>query len=191
MQLKSFLTAAIAFASVASFAATTNSTTGTLPQHRSVMDVSEYKPHVGAQLGFSEPEGSYQTGSEIGVDVGYQPAIPYGVGFEFIHARAQSQGNDVALDRTVALAKGTYNFGGDIDIIKDSYVGVGVGAAFVSGATALTFGPLVGFDIPLNKRGVDNDMNGVVTLGALAKYLILEGSNPDTFALNGMMKYWF
>lgn len=166
-----------------------NRTSSTLPTAREVRAESEYKPHVGAQLGVANPEGSYDTGSEIGLDIGFQPYIPFGAGLELTQSRAESKGEGRSLDRTTLLAKGTYNFGGDTLIIKDSYVGFGLGSTSYSGGNSLVFAPLLGFDIALNNTP-DRNM-GIVTAGALAKYQVLEGSAANVFSINGMLKYWF
>jgi len=48
-------------------------------------------------------------------------------------------------------------------------------------------GTVVGFDLPLGREMIEN----TVTLGLNARYLLVNESAPDTFALNGAMKYWF
>lgn len=190
MKLKVLFTAMIATAAfTASAQESANTTSSPLPQPREVQQDSEFKPHIGAQLGMANPEGGFDTGSELGLDVGFQPYIPFGLGVEFSQTRAESKGEGKSIDRSTVMAKGTFNFGGDIALIKHSYVGVGFGGAFYSGDSSLVLAPLLGFDIPLNRT--EDRRGGIVSAGALAKYSILEGSNANTLSVNGMLKYWF
>ncbi len=191
MKLTTLFAAMIAVAGFSAVAQeSANTTSSPLPTPREVQVDSEFKPHIGAQLGMANPEGGFDTGSEIGLDIGFQPYIPYGIGVEFTQIRAESKGENVgSIDRSTVMAKGTYNFGGDIAFIKHSYVGAGLGGVFYSGDSALVLAPLVGFDIPLNMTA--DRRAGIVSAGALAKYSIVEGSNPNTLSVNGMLKYWF
>lgn len=187
-KMKILLAAALTI-STSSFAQD-NTSSATFPSPREVTQESEYKPHVGIQGGISNPEGSYDTGSEIGLDIGFQPYIPYGIGVEFTQARAESKGVADSIDRTNILAKGAYNFGGSTVFIKDSYVGMGAGRSFATTGDNWVLAPLAGFDIALN-RGADRSTIGVITAGALAKYNIVEGSASNALSVNGMLKYWF
>lgn len=158
--------------------------TSTIPERRSVQRQSEYKPHVGLLAGAAQPEGSGETASELGFDIGYQPYIPFGAGLEYIHSRVDD-GIDKR-DRDTVLLKGTFNFGGTMTLIKDSYVGLGLGAVFLPDRTAAVAAPLLGFDIPLQQ-----DRQEFVSLGASAKYAVVSDGEVDTFSLNGVVKYWF
>ncbi len=188
-KLKIILAAALTIASSSFAQDEANTTSTTFPSPREVTQESEYRPHIGIQGGISNPEGSYDTGSEIGLDVGFQPYIPYGLGAEFTQSRAESKGDFNSIDRTNLLAKGTYNFGGDTFLIKDSYVGMGIGGAFSTGSSDWVLAPLAGFDMALNKNS-ERTM-GIVTAGALAKYSIVEGGAANALSVNGMLKYWF
>ena len=190
MKLTTLFATMIAVAGLSAFAQeSANTTTSPLPTPREVQQDSEFKPHIGAQLGMANPEGGFDTGSEIGLDIGFQPYIPYGLGVEFTQVRAESKGEGTSIDRSIVMAKATYNFGGDIAFIKHSYVGAGLGGVFYSGDSSLVLAPLLGFDIPLNQSA--DRRTGIVSAGALAKYSILEGSNANTLSVNGMLKYWF
>lgn len=158
--------------------------TSVIPEKRPVLNQSEYKPHVGLLAGAAQPEGSGDTASELGFDIGYQPYIPFGAGLEYIYSRVDD-GFDKS-DRDTVLLKGTFHFGGTTTLIKDSYVGLGVGAAFLRDRTAAVVAPLLGFDIPLQQ-----DRQQFVSLGALAKYSVVSDGEVDTFSLNGVVKYWF
>lgn len=162
--------------------------TSTFPKERPLNEWSESRPHVGLIAGLSAPEGSFRSTTEYGIDVGYQPYIPFGLGAELTHSRTRSDVDEL-LDRTTLLFKGTYNFGGMTPIIKDSYVGIGVGAIAKNDGTDLAAAPLVGFDIPLkdeSQKGRD-----FFSLGAHAKYLVVSSNDPDAFSVNAVLKYWY
>lgn len=171
-----------------SFGAQAQEKTGssTFPKPREVVDQSELRPHVGVMVGVANPEGSYRSSGEYGIDVGYQPLIPFGLGLEITGSAIESDAGD-RLDRTGILAKATYNFGGETVVIRDSYVGLGLGAALKSDGTDLVSAPLVGFDIPINREKGRN----MFSLGANAKYIIVGSSDPDTLSVNGVVKYWY
>lgn len=157
----------------------------TFVQPRPVQSQDELKAHISAFLGGNSPEGSSRTGTEYGIDVGFQPMIPFSAGVEINHNTYQNDNEDTQ-DRYNLLLKGAYNFGGDIPVIKNSYVGVGAGVAMINSIGYLVSAPMVGFDLPVTK--VEGK---TLSLGALAKYTIYEGDNPDSFSLSGVVKYWF
>lgn len=145
----------------------------------------EWVPHIGLLAGVATPEGDYDSTGEVGIDIGFQPYIPFGLGAEISYYNSAGDNRD--LERTQALAKGTYHFGGTTALIKHSYVGLGAGAVFKSNGTALVSAPILGFDIPL--RTVEN-MNKL-SIGANAKYAVIEGSEPDSLSVVGAVKYWY
>jgi len=155
-----------------------------IPEKRAVQTESEYKPHLGLLAGAAQPEGSGDTASEVGIDIGYQPYIPYGMGLEYIHSRVDD-GSDTK-DRDTVWLKGSFNFGGTATLIRDSYVGLGLGAVMLSDRTAWAAAPIAGFDIPLERK-----QNQFVSVGAAARYAIVSDGEVDTFSLNGVVKYWF
>jgi hypothetical protein len=156
----------------------------TLPETREVRVESEYKPHVGLSYGVMMPEGSYSNDDVFGLDIGFQPLIPFGLGLEYTMTNVDADGGG-SFDRNDLLVKGSYNFGGDMAVIKHSFAGLGLGASFNDGGTDWVMAPLVGFDIPLS------DSLEHVSLGAAAKYSIYEGSQPDSLSLSAALKYWF
>jgi len=163
------------------------SASSTLPTPRAVATYEELKPHVGLVAGSATPEGHYDTGTEYGIEVGYQPYIPFGVGLQLTRMDADSSrsgGED--LERTAALFRGTYNFGGTTPFLRSTYLGLEAGLIFKSGSTSLASAPVVGFDIPLQPEA-----HRFVSLGANARYLIVEGGEPDAFSVNGAVKYWY
>lgn len=155
-----------------------------IPEKRAVQKDAEYKPHLGLLAGAAQPEGSGDTASEVGLDIGYQPYIPYGVGLEYIHSRVDD-GTDEK-DRDTVWLKGSFNFGGTMALIRDSYVGLGLGAVMLSDRTAWAAAPIAGFDIPLERK-----QDQFVSLGASARYAIVSDGEVDTFSLSGVVKYWF
>lgn len=163
-----------------------------LVETRPVTTQSELKPHVGLLTGLATPEGSYRSGAEYGVTVGYQPYIPFGVGLEVSTSQSNpSEGPDSReLTRTKVLVQGTYNFGGDIPVLSKTYIGIAAGPMLesVNGDDTWVLGtmPTAGFDIPFQlKDGKD------LSLGLNTRYLVSSSGASNTFSLNAMAKYWF
>lgn len=158
-------------------------TAGTIVKPAPVVNKEERAMHVGALGGLTNTDSN--SNFEYGVDVGFQPYIPFGAGAEI------SKTDTGDLSRIKTLARGTYNFGGVIPVIRHSYVGAAAGMVFDRSTDIdgnwLASGPLAGFDIPV--RQLANDRS--VTLGAQAQYLFVEGSAPDSFSLNAQAKFWF
>lgn len=155
-----------------------------LTQPRPVEQASEWKPHFGLLAGAALPEGSGATASEFGLDFGYQPFVPFGLGAEISYANIDD-GIDTS-ERTTVWAKASYNFGGDMSIIRHSYVAAGLGAVFKEDGTSLAAAPMLGFDIPLGVAELDR-----MSLGALARYAIVADDEVDTFTLSAVAKYWY
>lgn len=162
--------------------------TSTLPVQRPLDTWSEARPHVGLVAGVADPEGSFKSTAEYGVDVGYQPYIPYGLGAEITHSSTRSD-SDELLERTNVLIKATYNFGGTTPVIKDSYIGLATGPVFKNDGTDIAIAPLIGFDIPLKDES--NHERNFFSLGAHAKYLVVSSSDPDGLSVSGVLKYWY
>ena len=159
----------------------------TFPQPGPVMNNSEAKLHVGITGGVVNPEGRYGAAPTYGIDIGLQPYIPFSLGFELFGSKADSPNNAEDFDSTTLLVRGNYNFGGTIPVLRHSYVGAGIGPVYLENRVILGFAPIIaGFDIPLNEKP-DN----FVSLGLNAKYLMTEGSTPDSSTLNGVIKYWY
>lgn len=173
------------FTGLSAYAATDGSNTFPTPAKS---NAQERRPHVGLLAGYSNPEGgSYTPTVGYGVDFGIQPYIPFSIGAELA-----STTNDGALTRTTLLARGTYNFGGSLPLISHSYFGAMLGPVLdtESHHDGVHFGiaPVLGFDIPVGSASISEN---TFTLGLNARYLFVNESAPDTFALNGAMKYWF
>lgn len=164
------------------------------PTPTEVTRQDEWKPHVGLKTGYAGTRNDFDSAVEYGIDLGFQPYIPYGFGFELARyttdREVDAQTED--LERTKLMARGTYNFGGQTPVIRHSYVGASLGAIFdrIDGedSTKAGIAPVIGFDIPLAEVP---DTGKILSLGASAAYLIVDGSNPDVFSMNGQLKYWF
>lgn len=192
MQLnKSFLTSFLAPLFVFSMAhaqdsSNTGSTSSTFPKPTRTAEET-LKPHVGLLAGSAAPEGSgHSSTGAIGVDFGFQPYIPFGVGGEISYYKAPGTGTNSDLERTQILAKGSYNFGGQYAVIKHSYVGVGAGTMIENQTALLALVPMVGFDIPVTRMETTE-----ISLGANARYALIEGSTPDALSVNGALKVWY
>jgi hypothetical protein len=146
-----------------------------------------YRPSIGIKAGVANPEGSYSSAAEFGLDVGFQPYVPFGIGATITTSRNSSQTTALDLERTSILARGTYNLGGTTPVLKNSWVGVAAGPVFRRDGTDLGLAPIVGFDIPMH-----DGPGSYFSLGADAKYLALINSNDsDSLSVNGVVKYWF
>lgn len=187
-----FITLAIIAAMIPMIAHAQDRDNAVLVKPRAVADNAEYKPHAGLLAGYADPEGSYRSGAEYGITVGYQPYIPFGLGLELSTTQNDVTTGPTEFDfrRTKLLVQGTYNFGGAIPVISHSYIGLAIGPMLESttGSDELVFGtmPTLGFDYPIaTNNGKD------ITLGLNARYLISSSGVPDAFGLNAMAKYWF
>lgn len=157
----------------------------TLPKPRPVESSNEWKPHVGLMGGIVTPDGSGDTGGEVGIDVGYQYYIPYGLGAEYIHSEVD---NGTTRDkRDTVMAKASYNFGGTNEFFRKTYAALAVGAVFTPSGTAIAGAPILGFDYPLTS-GKDSDY---LSLGASTRYTFVGDNETDTFSLTGVVKYWY
>ncbi|MFZ4404864.1 MAG: hypothetical protein ACOYOK_12245 [Pseudobdellovibrionaceae bacterium] len=178
------LTSSFAFSSV-SFAEEIENRNA-FPNPKSVENTAEAKPHVGLLLGMSNPEGRYSSGTEYGLDVGFQPYIPLSAGFEVTHNENKTKEEfGENLRQTNLLAKAAYNFGGTNIFIRYAHIGALADASFRNNETLLTSGPMLGFDIPVN-LGSDSK----TSLGLSIRYLINEGSNADILSTNAALKIW-
>lgn len=182
------LTAALTFSGLSALAADFSQTeSSTFPAPHPISYSRDRMPHIGLMVGRTEPEGRYNSSAEYGIDIGFQPYVPFGVGLEATFSELDSQLTDAKEERGLVLAKVTYNLGGNIPVIKDSYFGLGVGATIEDTVVTLASAPVIGFDIPIR----DRDDQASVSIGANAKFLTVEGDEPDAASLNGVVKYWY
>jgi hypothetical protein len=160
-----------------------NKLEGTLPEPHSVANSGMYKIHMGLITGVTNPNGDAESSVEYGVNVGFQPYVPFGVGAEV----TTSELDNTKVQKTNLLVRGTYNFGGVIPVLRSSYLGVLTGPMFQSegGDTEYSIGPTVGFDIPLQDKPSD-----YLSLGLSAKYLYTTNVQ-DSFAAGLALKYWY
>ncbi len=150
---------------------------------------SDYKPSVGVKLGMANPEGSFNSGLGYGVEAAYQPYLPFGLGAELSGQVNEGKGLQAPLTRTMLLAKGMYNFGGTLPVIRNSYVGGALGPVWDNinsqSSVELGAGPQLGFDIPIGA------LEGAYTLGANATYLFISGEKADSLTASAVVKRWF
>jgi hypothetical protein len=186
-----FGTAIVSFSSSTTFAAVENdSSTGvskTLPAIRRAEGVDETKPTLGILGGITSTADQNRIGSSIALEYAMQPVVPFGAAVELGIADQHDQ--LATISRTKLLFKGNYNFGGTIPVIKNSYLGLGLGPVWdrVNGTNDVELGvvPQIGFDIPIGERPAN------WSLGANANYLFVGGAKSQVLALNGVAKYWF
>ncbi len=184
---KIFLAAVAVIFALQANAQTEDTISSAFPGPAAVESRDGLRPHIGVTAGIANPEGSYDTAPEFGLDIGFQPYIPFGVGAMITTSRNSARNGAHDLERTSVLARGSYNFGGSTPIIKHSWVGVAVGPVFRHDGTDLGVAPMLGFDIPLREG-----FGRYLSLGADAKYLTIANDNEaDAFSLNGVVKYWF
>ena len=155
----------------------------TLPMVKEVHNQEESRMHMGVNFGINNPEGSRGATPEFGVDLGLQPLIPFGFGVELNTSRFV-RSDDESYKRTSLLARGTYNFGGDIPVIRYSYFGLATGPIFIEEGTRLGIAPLMGFDIPITE-------DRSTSLGFMTKFLFVTGNAPDSLMTSAALKYWF
>lgn len=154
---------------------------GSLPEPQAVESKDQYRLHMGLTAGVSSPRGDADSSPEFGINVGFQPYVPFGLGAEVITAEL----DNTNIQRTSILARGTYNFGGDIPVLRSSYLGVTAGPMFVDGKTEFSTGPIAGFDIPLQ-----NQTSNFLSLGLQAKYLWTTDTQ-DALSAGVALKYWY
>lgn len=159
-----------------------------LVESRSVVDDQMHRPHIGINAGVGSPEGSFNPGGQYSLEFGLQPYIPFGLAVEAGYSYFTDDAAN--LSRTSLLLRGSYHLGGDIPVIKYSYLGLGVGTAWedstVDEGLAAIVVPQLGFDFPLERL-----FSAPVSLGINASYTISSRSTPDVFTTSGAIKYWY
>lgn len=171
------------------YEAQTSRASSTFPQPREVLQEG-LNPHVGVTAGIVNPEGSYKSAAEYGVNFGFQPYVPFGLGMSLTFSSNPSkEANTRSLDRTAVLVRGSYNFGGNLALIKNSFVAVASGPIINQNATYFGIAPIIGFDIPV--REWSGQYLSYLSVGAEAKYMIVSSNESDGLTVNGVLKYWF
>jgi hypothetical protein len=188
--LKILLGIAIVSGSITSFAeddmmdnSTESKVTGTFPELKTTEE-DQRRWNMGVTTGVNSPKGDISATTEYGIIAGFRPVPMVGLALDAGTSRLDDANRK---QRTTALVEATYNFGGDVPVINSAYVGVGGGPIIYDSKVKWGYAPLVGFDIPLNRKSHD-----FISLGLNAKYLITPaGTTPDTFSAAAAMKYWF
>lgn len=159
---------------------------GTFVKPAPAISAEEKKYHLGVLGGVMDTTDGAGGYGEYGLDIGFQPYIPFGAGLAILRAETSE------LNRTTALFRGTYNFGGSQAFVSHSYLGYAIGAvrdeATDIDGTFLASGPVAGFDFPLRAMQTGRK---TASLGAQAQYLFTEGSSPDALSVNAQLKFWF
>lgn len=149
------------------------------------------KANLGFLAGYADTERNYKQALEYGIEASARPRTKLGYGAELSTTRTDTETENNSLQRTKLLAKGTYTFGGNTPLIRDTYAGAAIGPVIdtTGGKDNLRMGvaPVVGFDIPVSK----DTENQAVSVGMDAKYLLVSDAAVDMFSVNGMVKYWF
>lgn len=145
--------------------------------------------NLGLAAGVNAPDGNRDATAEAGATFGYNPRPEVGLGADFSTSRF-NDGDDADFERISAMARGAYNLGGDLPVLRDSYIGAAAGPIFLSrqnnpNQVEWALAPLVGFDIPLNQK-----LHDVISLGVNVKYLVTTNT-PDSTITTGVVKYWF
>lgn len=161
------------------------------PAVKKTMNRSEFKPSVGVSAGITTPEASFKTSAEYGINAAMQVWTPLGLGLDVtgLSTSRSYGGESQSLNRTNVLLVGSYHLGGDIPALQYTYFGLGLGAVFDTNAyrgAHTGIAPIAGIDIPLNDQELKS-----LSLGLSAKYVFVSGPSPDSFAINGVAKYWF
>ena len=157
-----------------------------------------HRAHIGVVGGYADPNGELKGSGAYGLDVGFQPFIPFGLGLQalFYNSSFDVPGARVGIKRAEVLAKMTYNFGGETPVLRHAWFGAKMGAVFTTpyvdagtvtdGDNYTRFGiaPTLGFDIPVATS---------FSVGLDLTYLFVTGpeKNQDTFQALGALKYWF
>ncbi len=184
------LAATVLMATPAFAAEATVTETSILPVERDVKTLEEAKPSIALMVGTLVPDEGGVATRNFGMDIMFQPRIPFSFGLEAAHAAPESRITGDKMEQTTVLAKAQYNFGGTIPVIRSSYVAVGAGVQFQEADTQFAAAPIIGFDIPFR----DEAGNFHVSLGANAKYLYVEGNeevDSNATSLNGVVKFWY
>lgn len=142
---------------------------------------SEY--FVGLIGGVNSPVSSdIASSAEGGVSLAYQPGGALGLGAEVTTSELKDADRS---QRVTTLIQTAYRVGGDIPIIRGSYLGVGAGPTYLDSKLEMAVAPMIGFDIPLSSQ-----VHDIVSLGLNAKYIGINNS-PDSYVGNAAIKYWY
>jgi hypothetical protein len=158
-----------------------NKVTGTI-QEEKVSKSVEQKWRAGLTTGFNSPKGDIGTTTEFGITTAFQPLGQVGFGLDAGSARLDDAARN---HRSTFMFNGLYNFGGDVPVLRTSYVGVGGGPIVIASKVKWGYAPLVGFDVPMNHKTHD-----FLSLGLTAKYLI-NPNTPNSLSGAAALKYWF
>jgi len=158
-----------------------NRVSGTMPEGK-YEEGRNYKWNMGFASGINSPKGEITSSAEYGVNAGFQPAKQLAVGVDVSSSKLDDANQH---QRTTGLVSAAYVIGGDVPVIRNTYIGAGGGPIFIDNKVKWAYAPLVGFDVPLKERAHD-----YMSLGLAAKYLINQDT-PDSLSAGAAVKYWF
>jgi hypothetical protein len=138
--------------------------------------------YMGVLTGRNAPINAVTPSTELGLTLGYQPEGSFGLGLEVSTSRLADFYNR---QRTSVIAQTAYKLGGDIIFLKSSYIGIGIGTAFVNTNVSWEASPLLGFDVPLS-----NKVRDVISFGFNVRYVALTDS-VNSYVSNAVLKYWY
>ena len=160
------------------------------PEVRAVNSHSELKPHFSFSAGAGEPSGERELSPNYAIGIGFQPIIPISIKAQYNYADYSEDSGRGRLLRNSLLLDLAYNFGGNIPLIKYSYVGFGIGAVFQDTDTdddlLLGLKPQMGFDYP-----VEDILDAPFSLGANVAMTFVSSNSPDELNVSGVVKYWY
>lgn len=122
----------------------------------------------------SSPEG--------GVSMAYQPGSALGLGAEITTSQLKDAERN---QRVTALIQTAYKVGGDIPVVRGTYLGVGAGPSYLNSKLEIAVAPMIGFDVPLSSQA-----HNIMSVGLNAKYIGITNS-PDSYVGNAAFKYWY
>ncbi len=155
--------------------------TGTMPEGR-YEESKNYKWNMGIISGVNSPKGDITSSAEYGVNLGFQPAKQLAVGLDVMSSKLDDANQN---QRTTGLVSAAYVIGGDVPVIRNTYIGAGGGPVFVDNKVKWAYAPLVGFDVPLTQK-----THEYMSLGLAAKY-VFNQDTPDSLSAGAAVKYWF
>jgi hypothetical protein len=147
----------------------------------------QYQTQLGIIAGFTNVDGgNFDSASNFGIDAGIGPIGQIVPGAEIAYSNNKSSDSSDDLERFTLLAKGSYHIGGSTMFWNRTYAGLAIGVVVADNEMNLVMAPLVGFDIPVAVYP-----STMLSAGALVKYLVVSGSEPEAWIPSVAIKYWF
>jgi len=147
-------------------------------------------PSIALRSGVADTDLShYDAGWGYGIELGFRPKDLYSYAFELGGHVNKSNQEAPTLTRTKLLGKGLFTTGGNLAVLKYTYIGAALGVIWDNldneVATEAGIAPIAGIDVPLLGDAKK------LSLGGDVNYLFVSGNKPETFEVNGAVKYHF